>query len=197
MWMADPHVVSALKEKRALVSGLVEKLERKLEQHRADPTRISKPQLSDLLRRRRIDSLVITGAETNVRALAAVLDAIDLGYRVVLATDALCSSSDATHDALLTLYRQQRDDPRVLGLRSGLRRSDRVGHPRAAHSEGLGLAGGRFARGLMLHLGIDLGADQNDDDRDPDPGHEPDDRAERSIGLIVAAKIRHVPREQD
>jgi hypothetical protein len=38
MWMADPHVISALREKRALVSGLIEKLERKLEQHRADLT---------------------------------------------------------------------------------------------------------------------------------------------------------------
>ena len=63
----------------------------------------SEPQLGDLLRRHRIDSLVITGAETDVSFLAAVLDAVDLGYRVVLATDALCSSSDATHDALLTL----------------------------------------------------------------------------------------------
>jgi nicotinamidase-related amidase len=67
----------------------------------------SEPRLSDLLRRRRIDSLVITGAETDVCVLAAVLDAVDLGYRVVLATDALCSSSDATHDALLTLYRNR------------------------------------------------------------------------------------------
>jgi nicotinamidase-related amidase len=39
--------------------------------------------------------------------LAAVLDAVDLGYRVVLATDALCSSTDATHDALLALYRNR------------------------------------------------------------------------------------------
>jgi nicotinamidase-related amidase len=67
----------------------------------------SEPGLGDLLRRRRIDSLVITGAETDVCVLAAVLDAVDLGYRVVLATDALCSSSDATHDSLLTLYRKR------------------------------------------------------------------------------------------
>ena len=67
----------------------------------------SAPELSDLLHRRRIDSLVVTGAETDVCVLAAVLDAVDLGYRVVLATDALCSSSDATHDALLTLYRNR------------------------------------------------------------------------------------------
>jgi hypothetical protein len=40
MWMADPHVISALREKRALIAGLIEKLERKLEQHRADLTHI-------------------------------------------------------------------------------------------------------------------------------------------------------------
>jgi hypothetical protein len=40
MWMADSHVISALRQKRALVAGLIEKLERKLEQHRADLTHI-------------------------------------------------------------------------------------------------------------------------------------------------------------
>jgi nicotinamidase-related amidase len=65
----------------------------------------SERQLHDLLRRRKADGLIITGAETDVCVLAAVLDAVDLGYRIVLATDALCSSSDTTHDALLTLYR--------------------------------------------------------------------------------------------
>lgn len=63
------------------------------------------PGLLQLLRKRRADTLVITGAETDVCVLAAVLGAVDFGYRVVLATDALCSSSDTTHDALLTLYR--------------------------------------------------------------------------------------------
>jgi nicotinamidase-related amidase len=67
----------------------------------------SEPSLLRLLRERGIDSLVITGAETDVCVLAAVLDAVDLGYRVVLASDALCSSSDATHDALMTLYRER------------------------------------------------------------------------------------------
>jgi nicotinamidase-related amidase len=60
-----------------------------------------------LLRRRHADALVITGAETDVCVLATVLSAVDFGYRVILATDALCSSSDTTHDALLTLYRQR------------------------------------------------------------------------------------------
>src|SRR5467141_3339031 len=40
MWMADSRVISALREKRALVAGLIAKLERKLEQHRADLTHI-------------------------------------------------------------------------------------------------------------------------------------------------------------
>ena len=56
------------------------------------------------LRRCRADTLVITGTETDVCVLAAVMDAVDHGYRVVLATDAVCSSSDQTHDALMTLY---------------------------------------------------------------------------------------------
>ena len=36
--------------------------------------------------------------------LASVLAAIDIGYRVIIAEDALCSSSDESHDALLDLY---------------------------------------------------------------------------------------------
>jgi nicotinamidase-related amidase len=52
-----------------------------------------------------VGALVITGAETDVCVLAAVMGAVDLGYRVVVPTDAVCSSSDETHDALLTLYR--------------------------------------------------------------------------------------------
>jgi nicotinamidase-related amidase len=33
--------------------------------------------------------------------LAAVMDAVDVGYRVILAEDALCSVSDESHDAML------------------------------------------------------------------------------------------------
>lgn len=65
------------------------------------------PEVLRCLRERQVDSLVITGAETDVCVLAAVLGAVDFGFRVVLATDALCSASDMTHDALLTLYRER------------------------------------------------------------------------------------------
>jgi nicotinamidase-related amidase len=64
----------------------------------------AEPALPQLLRERHVDALVITGAETDVCVLAAVIDAVDRGYRVVLAEDAICSSSDETHDALMTLY---------------------------------------------------------------------------------------------
>jgi nicotinamidase-related amidase len=67
----------------------------------------SNPSLRRVLHRRHIDSLVITGAETDVCVLATIMHAVDLGYRIVLPTDALCSGSDATHDALLSLYRNR------------------------------------------------------------------------------------------
>lgn len=50
-------------------------------------------------------SLVISGAGTDICVLAAALGAVDLGFRVVLAMDAICSSSDQTHDALVGFYR--------------------------------------------------------------------------------------------
>lgn len=63
------------------------------------------PNLLLHLRERRVDSLVITGSETDVCVLASVLGAVDYGFRVVVVTDAICSSSDEGHDALLTVYR--------------------------------------------------------------------------------------------
>jgi nicotinamidase-related amidase len=63
--------------------------------------------LLQLMRERRTDAVVITGAETDVCVLAAVLGAVDFGYRVILVTDAICSSTDETHDALLALYHQR------------------------------------------------------------------------------------------
>jgi nicotinamidase-related amidase len=62
------------------------------------------PELQTMLKKDGIDTLIITGAETDVCVLAAVLGAVDRGYRVVIPTDAICSSTDETHDALLTLY---------------------------------------------------------------------------------------------
>lgn len=61
--------------------------------------------IAESLRARGADTLVITGLETDVCVLATVLSAVDLGYRVVIVEDAICSSSEVGHDAVLTLYR--------------------------------------------------------------------------------------------
>ena len=60
--------------------------------------------LQTYLRRSGIDTLIVSGGETEVCVLATVMGAIDYGHRVVIATDALCSSADATHDAMLEIY---------------------------------------------------------------------------------------------
>lgn len=65
----------------------------------------SNPALACLLIEQGIGAVVITGAETDVCVLSTVLSAVDLGFRVVIVEDALCSSSDVGHDALMTMYR--------------------------------------------------------------------------------------------
>jgi nicotinamidase-related amidase len=51
--------------------------------------------------------LIITGAETDVCVLSTVLDAVDIGFRVIVVEDGLCSSSNEGHDALMMLYRNR------------------------------------------------------------------------------------------
>ena len=51
-----------------------------------------------------VDTVIVTGGETDVCVLATVLGAVDWGYRVILVTDALCSSADETHDSMLNIY---------------------------------------------------------------------------------------------
>lgn len=65
----------------------------------------SNPALATWLAEHGIGTVVITGAETDVCVLSTVLSAVDLGFRVVIVEDALCSSSDVGHDALMTMYR--------------------------------------------------------------------------------------------
>lgn len=61
--------------------------------------------LDAFLQEKNVRCVVVTGAETDVCVLSTVLDAVDRGFRVVIVEDALCSSSDAGHEALMTIYR--------------------------------------------------------------------------------------------
>jgi nicotinamidase-related amidase len=63
--------------------------------------------LHEHLQERQADALIVTGSETDVCVLATVLGAVDHGYRVILVTDAVCSSSDEGHDMLLKLYHER------------------------------------------------------------------------------------------
>jgi nicotinamidase-related amidase len=62
-------------------------------------------QLGRLLVEKQVRTVIITGAETDVCVLSTALDAVNLGFHVVIVEDALCSSSNAGHDALMTMYR--------------------------------------------------------------------------------------------
>jgi isochorismate hydrolase len=54
----------------------------------------AEPTLLAHLQKREADALIVSGSETDVCVLATVLDAVDLGYRVIVLRDAVCSSSD-------------------------------------------------------------------------------------------------------
>lgn len=72
-----------------------------------DKTRYSafaEPGLTGHLRDRGADALIVSGSETDVCVLATVLDAVDIGYRVIVVRDAICSSSDEGHEMLMRLY---------------------------------------------------------------------------------------------
>ncbi|MEY9418007.1 nicotinamidase-related amidase [Bradyrhizobium japonicum] len=51
-----------------------------------------------------IETVIVTGGETDVCVLATVLGAVDWGFRVILVTDALCSSADEMHDSIMNIY---------------------------------------------------------------------------------------------
>jgi len=70
-----------------------------------------------------------------------------------------------------------------------------VGHCRAASAHGFWPTGGGIANRLMLGFRVELGADQHHYDRQPNPKHEGDDGAERTVSLVIATEILRVPRK--
>jgi nicotinamidase-related amidase len=65
------------------------------------------PKLLATLCQWRATTLIISGVETDVCVLATTLSAIDLGFKVVIPLDAICSSSDEGHDALVSIFKSR------------------------------------------------------------------------------------------
>ncbi|WP_139976499.1 isochorismatase family cysteine hydrolase [Ochrobactrum sp. CGA5] len=63
--------------------------------------------LQRYLHKKRVHTLIISGAETDLCVLATLLGAVDRGYRVIIVHDAVCSVSDQTHDAIISLCHQR------------------------------------------------------------------------------------------
>ena len=64
----------------------------------------STPEMERALHALGADTVIVSGAESDMCVLATVLAAVDLGYPVIVAEDAVCSSADPTHDAVQELY---------------------------------------------------------------------------------------------
>lgn len=67
------------------------------------------PALDRLLAQAKVNSILLTGGETDICVLATALGAIDRGFRVIMVRDALCSSSDRTHSELMDIYSSRFD----------------------------------------------------------------------------------------
>jgi nicotinamidase-related amidase len=61
----------------------------------------SNKDLHGRLRQKGVRNLIFSGVETDVCVYSSVLQAVDLGYRVVIATDAVASTEGAAHRAIL------------------------------------------------------------------------------------------------
>lgn len=59
------------------------------------------PGFAERLAGEQVDTVIMSGVETDVCVYASMMAAVDLGYRVVLVTDALGSADAKAHDAVL------------------------------------------------------------------------------------------------
>jgi nicotinamidase-related amidase len=59
------------------------------------------PGFAERLQAAGVDTLIFSGVETDVCVFASVLDAVDAGYRVILAEDALASGCEQAHSAVM------------------------------------------------------------------------------------------------
>lgn len=61
-------------------------------------------ELPELLCERAIDTVLVTGTVTNVCCESSARDAVELGYRVIMVSDALAGHAHGLHEASLTTF---------------------------------------------------------------------------------------------
>ncbi|MBU2935214.1 MULTISPECIES: cysteine hydrolase family protein [Pacificibacter] len=69
----------------------------------------SSPAFLPLLEKRGISTLILSGVETDVCVLSTVMQAVDLGLRVIVARDAVTGGSPEGHNAALEILRLRFD----------------------------------------------------------------------------------------
>jgi len=69
----------------------------------------SSPAFRPLIDARDITTLILSGVETDVCVLATVMEAVDLGLRVIVAEDAVVSGSPEGHAAALMILKERFD----------------------------------------------------------------------------------------
>ena len=59
------------------------------------------PDLNNALKENAVSTLILTGVETDVCVLSTALSGVDLGYRIILCSDAMTSSDIKNHDFVI------------------------------------------------------------------------------------------------
>ena len=59
------------------------------------------PDLNNALKENAVSTLILTGVETDVCVLSTALSGVDLGYRIILCSDAMTSSDIKTHEFVI------------------------------------------------------------------------------------------------
>ena len=76
--------------------------------------------LANFLSNGGVDTLIVTGAETDVCVLSSVLDAVDIGFRVIVVEDGLCMEPPLeTPDEHVEFLSQDQVDKNVTEMTCG------------------------------------------------------------------------------
>jgi nicotinamidase-related amidase len=97
----DPGQVEIVSELRPWATHVADK---------AGYSAMANPQLRHAAIAHSDNCLILTGVETDVCVLSTAMEAVDAGLRVILATDALASSSEACHDRALAILDDRLDE---------------------------------------------------------------------------------------